>query len=112
MTNFAGPGAITIVQASIEYNAGNNAAPYFDNHQIWHLPALPEDIFGQSSHVTIIRQVNRKLIPGPEQVAQRQILPIQVNGFANNPRLGVNQTRRTNANAKQRPSGGGNKPVA
>ncbi len=107
VANFARAVAIPVKKLALNHNPGANAAPHFNHHQAGYWLAPAKGKLTERGHLAVVGNVHRHAVALSQQITQRQILPIQIDGLAHHSGFGVHQAGGANANPQNGTGGGG-----
>src|SRR6185369_10516300 len=112
VADLAGAEAVALEQRAVEDEARPDPPPDLDRDEVLRALALrAKRVLGERGRLAVIRDVGRQAIPLVEEAAERQVLPVQVDGPSDRAGPRVNETRRADTDAEGRRGGFGEELV-
>ena len=100
VSDFAGSVIVAVIKFAVDNDTCSDAAPHFEHCQTLDTIVLAKCELAQGGHLAIIGDVNGKAVALGEHLAQGQILPVQIDGGADDAMFGIHQAWGANAHAE------------
>ncbi len=105
MPNLPRAKGVAVEELSIQDDARADAVPDLDHDEILFVAALAKGMLGQGSHLRVVGDIDGQVVTLLEQIAQGQVLPVEVDGAAHDALLRIHQARCADADAQQGAAG-------
>ena len=104
VADLAGAEAVAVEELAIEDDAGADPSADLDRDEVRSARAgrarVAEQLDGERRGAAVVGQLGGDAVPLPHEVAERQVLPVEVDGPADGAGRGVDDARRADADAR------------